>query len=318
MKLYALTLAGCLFLAACSTPVKQEEIRFNDINFTENNLYPEGTGFNSKENVFLVSSLRFGKIGKVDLNGNYTLFIDDSELISAIGIYADNERNLLYVASSDPGVSVKTSAETQTKHAKLGVYDLTTGERKFIADLGALNTEGANFANDIALDPDGNIYVTNSFSPIIYKVTQRGEASIFATNQDWTGEGFNLNGITYLSDGYLLVNQANNGAMYKVEIANPTNIIKVEAPAIAGADGFIKKSDTEIAVISFSQNQVFLLNTTDNWATATIAGTVNSIKTFPTTGVFVNGNFLVLNAKLDELFAGGELSSDFVIQKVDF
>ena len=37
----------------------------------------------------------------------------------------------------------------------------------------------AVFINDIALDPQGNAYVTNSLSPFIHKITPDGEASVF-------------------------------------------------------------------------------------------------------------------------------------------
>ena len=79
------------------------------IKFTENELYPEGITYSHKAKSFFVSSLHYGKIGKVDWKGNYTNFVNDAQSISAIGILADEKRNLLYVAISDPGVSVKTA-----------------------------------------------------------------------------------------------------------------------------------------------------------------------------------------------------------------
>jgi sugar lactone lactonase YvrE len=290
-----------------------------NIEFKETELYPEGTAYSKKQNTFFVSSLHYGKIGKVDTKGNYTEFVNDDELISTIGILADEKRNSLYVCISDPGVSVKTNAATQMKLAKVAAYDLTTGKRKFIADLGALNKDGGNFANDVTVDHAGNLYVTNSASPIIYKITQAGKASVFATSDMWKGEGFNLNGIVYTKDGYLLTAQSNTGSIYKVSIANPKNITKIKTNPIVGADGLILSKANELLVISNSSQKVFCFNTKDNWINANTTGEVPTLNSFPTTGVIVKNTPYVLNAKLNEIFDPKAIkTSDFLLQQIKF
>ena len=301
--------SACLLLATFAIA--------QNIKFTENELYPEGIAYSHKAKSFYVSSLHYGKIGKVDWTGKYSTFIDDKESISAIGIAADEKRNLLYVAISDPGVSVKTTAAM--KIAKIGAYDLTTGKRKFITDLAILNTTGGgNFANDMAFDNAGNIYLNNSASPIIYKINQTGKAEVFVTSDDWKKEGFNLNGIVCNQKvNYLLVCQSNTGEIYKVDIKTK-KISKTTTSPILGDDGLIFHKN-ELIVISNSSRKIIKLISNDNWTSAKNVGEVNSEMTFPTTGTRVNGKYYVLNAKLNEIFTPNtKLTSDFLIQEVVF
>jgi sugar lactone lactonase YvrE len=288
------------------------------IDFISKELYPEGTAYSSKYKTFYISSLHYGKISKVDLKGNITEFIKDSALVSSIGLLADEKRNSLYVCISDPGVSVKTNDATQMKLAKLAAYDLTTGKRKFIVDLGALNKNAGNFANDVTIDENGNLYVTNSFSPIIYKVTQKGKASVFATSDLWKGEGFNLNGIVFYK-GFLMAAQSNTGNLYKINIANPKSITKINTEVITGADGLVLGKENELLVISNSSNKVIKLATTDDWESAKKIGEVATVLSFPTTGVFVNNTYFVLNAKLNEIFdPKATKTSGFLLQGIKF
>jgi sugar lactone lactonase YvrE len=290
-----------------------------DISFTATELYPEGTAYSKKQKTFYVSSLHYGKISKVDFKGAVTDFITDEDLISSIGILADEKRKLLYVCISDPGVSVKTNAATQMKLAKVAAYDLNTGKRKFMADLGALNKDGANFANDITIDNEGNLYITNSASPIIYKVTQTGEASIFTTSDMWKGEGFNLNGIVFHKDGYLIAAQSNTGVLYKINIINPTIITKIKTNPILGADGLVLANKNELLVISNSAQKVVRLMLDDKSENATMDGEVATKLSFPTTGVFFKNKYYVLNAKLNEIFdPKATRTSDFLLQQIQF
>jgi sugar lactone lactonase YvrE len=290
-----------------------------NISFNSNELYPEGVAYSKKQNSFFVSSLHYGKIGKVSRKGVYTEFITDAALVSTIGIHANEKANLLYVCVSDPGVSVKTSKQTQMKLAKLIAYDLTTGKRKFVADLGALNPTSGNFANDVDFDNLGNAYVTNSFSPIVYKVSPAGKASVFATSDNWKGEGFNLNGIVVYKNEYLIVAQSNTGDLYKVSLKNPTEITKINAEPILGADGIFLNGNSELIVISNSKKEVAQLSTTDNFVSAKTLKTATTEMTFPTTGIVVNKKYFVLNAKLDEIFnPKATKTSDFLIQEIKF
>lgn len=290
-----------------------------NIVFNSNELYPEGLAYNTKEKVFYVSSLHYGKIGKVNTKGDYTEFITDSELVSTIGIHLNRRQNLLYVCVSDPGVAVNTNAATQMKLAKVIVFDVETGNRKFVADLGALNAKGGNFANDLGFDTKGNAYVTNSASPIIYKINTKGEASIFATSDNWKKEGFNLNGIVSHPNGYLIVVQSNTGELYKVSLKNPKEITKVKTDLFLGGDGLILNGKNELVVISNSRKEVYKINSTDDFATATLTKTEATELEFPTTGVYVNGKYYILNAKLNEIFTPNAIrTSNFVIQEMKF
>ena len=97
-------------------------------------------------------------------------FIRDAELVSSVGIEADEPRDRLLVANSDRAAFGGAAAG----HAKLGVYNLTTGERLAMVDLGAMLGTPAPakfFANDVTVDGDGNAYVTDTMNGVVYRVT---------------------------------------------------------------------------------------------------------------------------------------------------
>ncbi|CAN1270177.1 hypothetical protein LINPERPRIM_LOCUS13824, partial [Linum perenne] len=113
----------------------------------------------------------------------------------------------------------------------IAAYDLQSRERIFLSllpDGESLDSSSGSrpVANAIAVDYKGNAYVTNSLGTsegnFIWKVDSQGEASIFSRSPlftrfpaDYSNTG--LNGIAYLSKGYLLVVQSNTGKMFKVD-----------------------------------------------------------------------------------------------------
>ncbi len=142
-------------------------------------LYPEGMQFDSLGQRYFVSSLMHGTIGQVTDDGTYTSFADDPQLISTDGLQLDLPRNRLLTTVGDLGVSRRTSPATTGQLAALASFDARTGARTNYVNLGALRPGQDHFANDIAVDLLGNAYVTDSYSPIIYKVTAQGQASVF-------------------------------------------------------------------------------------------------------------------------------------------
>jgi sugar lactone lactonase YvrE len=282
-------------------------------------LYPEGTAYSKKQNVFFISSVNKGQIGKLDVSGNYTPFTQDPDLVATVGILADEKSNTLFVTNIDNGAAVKTNPAKAYKLSEVIGYDLKSGKRKFKIDVGKLNPGHPNFINDLTLDNEGNVYVTNSFSPVIFKIDKDHHASIFAQNEAWTGEGFNLNGIVYHPEGYLIVAQSNKGLLYKINIKNPNDVKVIKVDELKGADGLILNDRNELVVVSNASSKIFQVRSTDNWTSASILSVKESILPFPTTGVLVNGKYHVLNAKLSELFdPNAPKTSDFLLQEITF
>jgi sugar lactone lactonase YvrE len=287
-----------------------------DIKFSDKELYPEGITFDVNADQFLVSSMRHGKIGRVGRDGVYHTFINDPILVSSVGMHIDPARNWLLVAVSDPGVAVSTKKETQAKLAGLAVYDIKSGKRLAYHDLGRLS-EGGHFANDITVDAEGNIYVTDSFSPIVYRIGKQGKPSIFVQSDHFKGEGFNLNGIIYHHNGYLIVGKSNSGELFKISMKGDVSIIKIQQNFI-GNDGLVLEQDGSLVVIQNS-GEVSRLVSSDNWNSALMAGSVKSGLEFLTTGVVVGSSLYVLNAKLGELFDPKAKKGDnFSIHHIQF
>lgn len=307
-------LTGLLIVAIASGCHKKPESIF----IQKADLYPEGVEYDSDRHKFLVSSLTEGTIGIVDDEGNYTPFIEDERLISTIGIRIDKERGRLLVANSDPGVGKKSSPKTKGKLAALGIYDLKTGESISYHDLGALKP-GPHFANDIAVDARGNIFVTDSFSPIIYKVDTNGKASIFINNERFTGEGFNLNGIVAL-EKHLVVTKYNEGVLFRIPYRDPSTFIQIKTDeTFPGADGlFFNAAGNLILIANATTNTVFEFAEIKNYRRLIIKNRNTEGWRFATTGTLRCETPYVLNGELDSLFGGKTPVERFEIKKLRF
>lgn len=289
------------------------------IAFAADQAYPEGVAYSDKDKAFVVSSLRHGVIARVSASGEYRPFITDEKLVSTVGVLWDRKRNLLWVANSDPGLSTRSSDATRNKLAAVAVYDASTGAPRAYHDLGAL-VDGGHFANDLAQDDKGNVYVTDSFAPVIYRIDAAGKRSIFARSDLFKGEGFNLNGIVVHPDGYLLVAKYNTGDLFRVSLKQPEKVepVALKAP-LKGADGLILDSSKRLFVV---QNQgadaLVELVSGDGWRSAREVSRRKTGMSFPTTGTRVGKSVYVLNARLDSLIdANAPKVKDFLLQRFD-
>lgn len=146
-----------------------------------------------------------------------------------------------------------------------------------------------------------------------YRCAVTGENPLFKS-----GEGFNLNGIAYLPDGYLLVGKYNSGEIFKVGVADPSKVTKVElSEPLKGIDGFnLIDNSYLVAVVNLVADKAVELVSTDGWKTATISREKKSIKSMPTAATGAGDNVWVLNARLDTLFDPKAAKvSDYLLQK---
>lgn len=292
------------------------------IKFTAPKLYPEGVAFDEKQNVFYVSSVTTGTIGKVDMNGKYSVLYADNSLRSSFGMKVNAKQNKLWICISDPNHSWYSNPETFKKMARLISIDLSTGKKVDDIDLSKLN-DGKHFANDIAFDDKNNMYITDSFSPNIYKVTPAGQATIFSTSELFKSEEIGLNGIVYHPSGFLIVDHNSSGALFKVDLKNPGNISKIEIMGfIPGADGMLlDKQNNLIVIVNKGINRAFRYSSKDNWKTAELSGSTATLDRFsnPTTGFIKTNDIYLLNSKMNELTDSSKTpSKEFSVQLAKF
>ncbi len=228
---------------------------------------PEGVEYDMDNGRLLTGSLSEGSVFQLHEDGRVTPLVTDPDLVSSVGIEADELRDRLLVANSDRSVF---QGGTRGQ-AMLGVYNLTTGERLAMVDLAAAvedaGDDAAFFANDVAVADDGTAYVTDTRMNLVYRVDTDYAASVFHRFDD---DGAGPNGIVEHPAGYLLV--ARGDALWKVPLADPAAATAVMLPEdIPGQDGMVWSAG-RLAIVSNSDNRVVALTSSDEWMTADLAG----------------------------------------------
>lgn len=298
-------LLASLGLIACEDHRDSPNAPFPErIEFVADRQYPEGIAYSAQLAKFLVTSIPLGKIGTVDTDGRYADLLTAPELIAGIGMKVAGNR--VFVCNSDQGRSVRSTPATTRQTAELLVFNLTTGALERRTDLDALiPAADENFANDVTLAPDGTAYVTDSFSPVIYKVAPDGTASVLVRDAARLGStGFGLNGIVYHPNNYLIVANAGQGKLYKVDLANANAITEIvvantspTANSLPG-DG-LTLFNNDLYVVT-GGSRVAQVRTTDNWQTASVVKYDATGYVGATTSVAVNNQVYTLNARIGQ------------------
>ena len=268
--MYKILLGLLVGLVAAVPAFTQDDMMLPDvIEIEQPGIIPEGIEWDEAGERFLVGSLTQGTIFQFDDMGAISPFIEDEDLVSSIGIHIDKTSGRLLVTNTDSNIAF--NPDEANPFAGLAAYDLETGERLFLVDMTDLYDSPGYFANDVVTDADGNAYVTNSFAPVIYKVTPEGEASVFVENEAFAVEGFGLNGIEFHPDGYLLAAVGASGSIYKIPLDDPDSVTLVETETPYSIDGMAFDANYDlvaVARIEDGQQVLVMLSSDDDWATA--------------------------------------------------
>jgi sugar lactone lactonase YvrE len=296
-----------LSLASCARPpVLSFELDASALTVRKPAIYPETIAYDPHSDTFLLGSFREGAVYRVAADGSAERLIDDARLCSVLGIALDVPRGRLWLVSSDLGASTKPCVAGPKRAALVAVYDLATGAPLQYVDIATLAV-GPHLLNGIALDADGNAYVSDSFSPNLYKVDAQGRASLFLQSERFAGEGINLNGMVVHPDGYLLLVKKSDGALFKVPLGDPARFseVRLEKPLVA-ADGLTLIGKRDLLVIANqtpqqSANAAYALLSDDGWSSAKLRGTQKLGDSYPTTAVQKGDQVYVLASQLNEL-----------------
>jgi hypothetical protein len=283
-------LAGCATLGGGGIPDR--------IVMERGGFVPEGIEFDTTRRRFLTGSLADGTIYEVANDGTLTPFVVDAELVSSVGIEADEPRDRLLVANSDRSVFGGQGPGI----AKLGVYRLSTGERIAMVDLGAVaggDDDSIVFTNDVTVDVEGNIYLTDTWMNVVYRVDASYDASVLYRFEPTTGLG--LNGIVYHEDGFLIVVAVGGqGLLYRIPLDDPASArpIALSDPA-TGADGLVWSAAGELVVISNSTSSVQVYRSADGFSSAELAGSAG-FEGQATTGAAVDEDIYVVQPHFND------------------
>jgi len=201
--------SGAAFGAVCAVMVSLAASSVaaaasKEIRIPGDHTFPESiTG--TSDGTLYIGSLGDGAVFRVPPRGSTAQqFIarGASDLMSVIGVLADENSGTLWVCSSDfsaVGITVPTGKQPTALRA----FDLKTGAAK-----GSVPLPGAkHFCQDIAIGKDGSTYVTDQLNPTILRLKSGATSfEVWAKDDRFGGEGYNLDGICFGSDGSLYVN----------------------------------------------------------------------------------------------------------------
>lgn len=291
------------------------------IEFLAPDAYPEGVVYDKNADVYYVSSVRSGTIGKVTPSGQYSVLYADSNLKSTYGLKIFPDGKKLYACVSDANYSKFSSPATKKKMMHLICIDLASGAKTEDFDLGSADGQ-EHFANDIAFDPLGNAYVTDSYSDMILKVEPSGKTTVFSNAALFKTRGVGPNGIVYHPAGFFLVACSGKGSLYKVSYLNPSQVQRVKTNGFfMGMDGLLLNDSTHLTlVVNGGTDKIMQLQSKDDWQSAELVATTKAEARFayPSTATANGADIWVMNAKFNELADTATIKSNtFFLQKAE-
>ena len=310
-----------------TSSVKKEEIKLPEfVKVTGIAQNPEGIEFDKTDNTFLLSSINAGPIIKVNPDGTFKPFTSGEKFpLSTAGLEIDYKRNRLLVAGFN-GTELMDNDPKTKGAAFLRIYNLKTGViEKDINLSGLLPDASAYFANDIAVDDKGNVYITDWYARVVYKVDLDGNPSVFWKNE--TGIEAGANGIDFNSDGYLLVSLLtvnekglyDNYGLVKIPVndAKSAKLVNFKDKGFTGFDGMVIKSNGNVIGVtnngtSAGGNTLIELSSNDNWKSAKIINS-KSIPASTTVAITPSNENYVINQDFTK-----PMKEDWIIQQVKF
>jgi sugar lactone lactonase YvrE len=300
---------------ANKAPVHRSSIAFK---VGEQRLIAEGLAYDPAEDRFLVGSVHRRKILRVRRDGKSdTLGAPEDGLWGVFGMRVDPARRLLWVASAALPEMEGYRAEDE---GKTGVfkYDLRTGKllSRYLPD----DQERKHLFGDLTLDAQGNVFVTDGVSPILYAISRRSDR----LESFVEGPFVSLQGVAVSGDGKrVYVTDYGRGIFAVDRASRKTTLLPApERCVLLGIDGIYVRGDRLIGVQNGTrQNRIVRLSLDE------AALKVKSLEVLeantpelagPTLGVRVGGDFFYIsNSEWDAFDAAtGRFAEDKLRQPV--
>ena len=157
---------------------------------------------------------------------------------SITGVFADEASGTLWACSNDLSALGGPSGGNTPGAALVG-FDLRNGAAKLVVPL----PEQHSFCNDIAVDADGAVYVTDSANPTVLRLPAGASRfEVFATDPQFAPPRPNsagLDGIAFGDEGALYVTTYAAGGLFRVAVekGRAGRVTKLQGRALGLPDG---------------------------------------------------------------------------------
>lgn len=272
------------------------------------NTYPEGIAYNEASNTFFVGSASDGTIYQGDPQSGEIMTLiagGERDAFATLGLKVDDE-NRLWVAGGTSG--------------QVFVYDVETAEQT-----NAISTpgEGDPLLNDLVVASSGDVYVTDSFRPTLFRIaagSETAEAWLDFTDTafEYQEEGPNANGIEVTpNDQYLLVVQMNTGQLFRIDVASKeVSEVDLGGETLAGGDGLVLDGQRLYAIIQ-TNDEIVSVDMSDDFSSGTvISRTQDESLAYPATAALVDDRLLVVNAQFDAMESDEGPSLPFTVSSI--
>lgn len=299
-------------IAANARPVGSATLAFT---LPDSAFMPEGIAFDPRTRRFFLSSLRSGRILSYAVDSGF------AELVPAgrdgqwamLGIAVDTLTRTLWATTHAAPYFTGYAAADSGKSAVLA-YDLDTGalRRRYTPP-----TEGRHQLGDIAVAPDGDVFVSDADEGVVYRI-ERGSEEMEAFAQD---ELVSPQGLAFTSDGrrVLVADYVRGIASLERESGELEWITAADSVAVSGIDGLVRVGHRLIAVQNgVAPKRVVQLLMDD--AERRITGwraleSATPLLTEPTHAVVVGGEvFFIADSGWDRLDPDGRLKPGMVLE----
>lgn len=258
----------------------------------EKDLIPEGLAYDSRQNLFFLSSMHQRKIVVIGPDGKGADFVPAgfAHILPVLGIRPDPNDGTVWASSWDENGDRSELLHFDTTGKLLGRY--------------SLNDAAKHGFNDLVVAKDGDIFLTDSVSNQVYHFSPQNKLfAPLALSRELSGP----NGIALDNDGHQLF-IADDFGMVRFDIAANSSSEVNPGPhnTLAGIDGLYYRKGTLIAVqngIGQPRIVAFRLNRDNISVTqTTVLENRTAFTKLPTTGALRDNDFyFITNSGVDNL-----------------
>lgn len=174
--------------------------------------YPNGIS-HASDGTLYVGSITSGQILRITSDGKIEIFFPgNDEVFAATALRLDEPRGILWGSSPDFLGTRSSNGETVRRTPRIFALNVRSGDV-----LRVIFMPEGGFGNDLAIDPDGGVYITDStLARIHYLAPGTNQLQTWAVDERFRDERIGLAGIARRSDGVFIVGHYSNGNLFKV------------------------------------------------------------------------------------------------------